>query len=135
MGLVGGGTLSRFAPLALAISLARAFYLPARGRRISLHGLNAHSRAPLVNGSELFRIAQPENDFPPGLWDRIRLWPRRTSVARSTGLYPRFRAAIAGFRCAFSVAGAAKRLAGAHSSVLDRKVGRFLLADDAARRN
>src|SRR5207302_141689 len=76
MGVVGRGKVSRSGPLALAISLARAFCLPPRDRRISLHGLDVGSRARLVNRACL-------RPCSTGGGDRRICWERSAALAKS----------------------------------------------------
>ena len=132
--MVGGGARSRLPSFALAIPLAGAFCLPARDRRISLHGLDAGSRARLVDRSGRSRNTQCEINFPARMGYSVGFRSQCAGLARSAGLYPWFRATIAGFRGPFSMAGAGECLAGADPSLLDGEMGRFLVPDDAARR-
>ncbi len=90
--MVGSGTRAGSTKNEMAISLAGAIRVPARHRRISVHGFDVAPLDRVAVDQILSPNAKRYVDLADAPRRRARLWAFRSSVARHSRFGSRFRA-------------------------------------------
>src|SRR5215217_1291650 len=131
VGVVGCGTRAGSAADQVAISLAGAFCLPARYRRVSLHGVDAVCFDRLVDRQIIGPNEKHILSFADAPWSRSGLRIVRACVACDPGCGAGFRSRIATDLCALAMACSASCSSGTDHSIMDGEVDRFFVSPDA----
>src|SRR5205823_9150748 len=109
----------------MAIPLASAVRVPSHHRRFSLHGFDVAAPGCMA----VHQIGRSNAYHPVDLADafrrRARLRTFSSRVARGSRFGSRLSARVASCVRALAVARSSRRPSGAHSSILDREMGRF----------